>query len=49
MDRKKIDLKKIRQLPTANDLLDKKYGKEGTPERTAFREKAMAWYMLQGE
>ncbi len=44
MDRRRLNLKKIRKLPTANEMLDQKYGKEGTPERNAFREKAMAWY-----
>ncbi len=44
MGRIKLNLEKVRKLPTANKLLDEKYGKEGTSERNAFREKAMAWY-----
>ncbi|MBS9774941.1 MAG: helix-turn-helix transcriptional regulator [Tenacibaculum sp.] len=35
---------KKKKLTNVNKELDKKYGKEGTPERNAFREKAMAWY-----
>lgn len=31
-------------LQTANDLLDKKYGKEGTATRGQFDEKAIAYY-----
>ncbi len=44
MDRRKLNLEKIRKLPTANAYLDKKYGKIGTSSRAAFHEKAMAWY-----
>ncbi len=44
MDRRKLNLEKIRKLPTANEELDKKYGKQGTSSRTDFHEKAMAWY-----
>ncbi len=44
MDRRRLNLEKIRKLPTANEQLDKKYGKIGTPEREKFHQKAMAWY-----
>ncbi len=44
MDRRKLNLEEIRKLPTANEELDRKYGKQGTPSREAFHEKAMAWY-----
>ncbi len=44
MDRRKLNLEKIRKLPTANEYLDKKYGKIGTQSREVFHEKAMAWY-----
>ncbi len=33
-----------KKLTSVNKELDQKYGKEGTPERNKFREKAMAWY-----
>lgn len=44
MDRAKLDWSKIEQLPTANDELDAKYGKAGTPERAEFNAKANAYY-----
>ncbi len=44
MDRAKLDLSKIEKLPTANDELDVKYGKTGTPERAEFNAKANAYY-----
>ena len=44
MDRGKLNIKKIKALPTMNAYLDKKYGKEDTPERTEFHAKAMAYY-----
>ena len=40
----KIDENKLAQLPTVNELLDEKYGVEGTPEREEFNAKALAWY-----
>ncbi len=39
-----LDENKLSRLQTSNELLDKKYGKHGTPERQEFHEKAMAWY-----
>lgn len=39
-----FDEEKIAKLETTNEYLDMKYGKEGTPEREAFNEKASAWY-----
>lgn len=44
MDRSKINWDKVRQLPTANDYLEKKYGKLGTPERAEFQAKALSYY-----
>lgn len=44
MDRTKLNWDKINQLPTANDELDIKFGKIGTPERTEFTVKAHAFY-----
>ena len=40
----KFDEKKLAQLPTTNQLLDEKYGAEGSPEREEFDAKAIAWY-----
>jgi HTH-type transcriptional regulator / antitoxin HipB len=45
MERPKLDLERIkRELPSANDELDAKYGKVGTPERAEFSAKANAYY-----
>ena len=45
--RKDIDLKKLESLPTANEMLDEKYGKLGTVTRDAFEAKAKAWYYAE--
>ena len=47
IDRKKINWEKIEKLPTVNDMLDKKYGKPGTPSRDAFNREAAAFYTGQ--
>ncbi|MDE6383933.1 MAG: helix-turn-helix transcriptional regulator [Paramuribaculum sp.] len=39
-----IDESKLAQLPTTNQLLDEKYGTEGTMQRIEFDAKAIAWY-----
>jgi HTH-type transcriptional regulator/antitoxin HipB len=45
MERPKLDLDRIkRKLRTANDYLDKEYGKIGTPERAEFSAKALSFY-----
>ena len=44
---RKLDVKKVSKLPTANDMLDEKYGKFGTESRTEFNAKALAWYYGQ--
>ncbi|QBO57449.1 helix-turn-helix domain-containing protein [Chryseobacterium salivictor] len=45
MERPKLDLERIkRELPTANDYLDKKFGKVGTPDREDFSAKALSFY-----
>lgn len=45
MARPRLDLEKIkRELPTANDYLDDKYGKQGTPEREEFSKNALSFY-----
>ncbi|GHT33301.1 transcriptional regulator [Bacteroidia bacterium] len=47
IDRRKLNWEKIRQLPTVNDMLDEKYGKEGTPTREVFNKEAYAYYTGQ--
>lgn len=45
MARAKLNIEKIKQeLPTANEYLEKQYGKEGTPERDDFNREALAYY-----
>lgn len=40
----KIDENKLKELPTANQMLDEKYGKQGTDSRAEFDAKALSWY-----
>ncbi len=47
MDRRKINLEKVRQLPTTNELLDKKYGKVGSEKRAKFEAEALNFYASQ--
>jgi len=47
IDRTKINWDKIKQLPTFNDLLDEKYGKQGTDSRKKFTQEAYAYYYGQ--
>jgi DNA-binding XRE family transcriptional regulator len=47
IDRTKLNWEKISKLPTANDMLDEKYGKEGTPAREVFNREAYAYYTGQ--
>jgi len=47
IDRTKINIDKIRNLPTFNDQLDKEYGKEGTKSREKFTKEARAYYTGQ--
>jgi DNA-binding XRE family transcriptional regulator len=42
-----IDKSKVANLSTANEMLDEKYGKTGTPARDAFEAKAKAWYYAE--
>lgn len=42
-----LDDKKLQSLNTVNDLLDKKYGAEGTESRMEFDAKAEAWYLAE--
>lgn len=39
-----LDEEKLAKLPTTNQLLDEKYGLDGTPKREDFNAKAIAWY-----
>ena len=39
-----LDPQKVAKLHNTNELLDRKYGKKGTPSRMAFEEKALAHY-----
>lgn len=39
-----LDETKLMKLKTTNQLLDEKYGKQGTSSRDTFNEKMMAWY-----
>jgi len=45
--RSSIDLKKIASLPTVNQMLDSKYGTDGTSAREDFDAKAKAWYYAE--
>jgi len=42
-----IKQEKLNNLTTTNELLDKKYGKEGTESRAEFNAKAQAWYYAE--
>jgi HTH-type transcriptional regulator / antitoxin HipB len=45
MDRTKINFEKLKkETHSANDYLDTKYGKQGTPERVEFTAKAHSFY-----
>lgn len=41
---KKLDMTKLATLPTANEMLDKKYGEVGTECRAQFDAESQAWY-----
>lgn len=42
--RPKIDIERLKNLPTVEDMFRKEYGEKGTPERDKFEAKAKAWY-----
>lgn len=44
IDRKKLNWRKIEKLSTANEMLDKQYGKEGSIEREIFKKEAYSFY-----
>ena len=41
---RKIDLEKLAKLPTANQMLDDKYGELGTASREQFNVESLAWF-----
>lgn len=41
---RKLDENRLAKLHTAGELLDEKYGEDGTESRTIFHEKSIAWY-----
>lgn len=43
----KINEEKWNKLNSIDDLFDKKYGEEGTPEREAFEARAKAYYFAE--
>ena len=42
--RTNIDINKLKNLPTVEDMFEKEYGAKGTPTREEFEAKAKAWY-----
>jgi len=45
--RHKMDLKNVASLPTVGQMLDSKYGIEGTSSREDFDAKSKAWYYAE--
>ncbi len=45
--RQKIDISKLKHLPTTEDLLEKEYGAKGTVMRDEFDAKSRAWYYAE--
>lgn len=44
---RQLDTTKLAALPTANNMLNKKYGAEGTESRARFDAESKAWYDRQ--
>lgn len=42
-----LNMEKLKGLPTANEMLDEKYGKKGTSSRAEFEARAQAWYYAE--
>ena len=42
-----LNMEKLKRLPTANKMLDEKYGKKGTTSRAEFEARAQAWYYAE--
>lgn len=45
--RQKIDIDKLKQLPTMEDMFIKEYGERGTVMRDEFDAKSRAWYYAE--
>ena len=45
--RPKIDMNKLKHLPTAEDMFVEEYGAKGTASREEFDAKARAWYYAE--
>lgn len=45
--RTKIDIEKLKALPTSEELLTEKYGAKGTESREEFDAKSLAWYYAE--
>ncbi|MBQ3606436.1 MAG: helix-turn-helix transcriptional regulator [Muribaculaceae bacterium] len=45
--RPKIDINKLKHLPTVEDMFEKEYGAKGTPTRDEFDAKSRAWYYAE--
>lgn len=45
--RPKIDMNKLKNLPTLEDILEKEYGVKGTAAREEFDAKARVWYYAE--
>ncbi len=45
--RAKIDIDKMKQLPTVEDMLRRDYGEKGTSVRDEFDAKSRAWYYAE--
>ena len=42
-----LNMEKLKGLPTANEMLNEKYGKKGTTSRAEFEARAQAWYYAE--
>ena len=42
-----LNMEKLKGLPTANEMLDEKYGKKGTTSRAEFEARAQAWHYAE--
>ena len=45
--RSKIDINKLKHLPTAEDMFEEEYGAKGTASREEFDAKGRAWYYAE--
>jgi DNA-binding XRE family transcriptional regulator len=44
INRNNLNLRKIEELPTTNEMLDTMYGEEGSTQRECFRKEAYSYY-----